>query len=354
MGDLSTTPHHTGVATKVGPQSPHAGTPARRPLSVRRTTTHTCLRPDGLLGEVRVVACGRDLWTGPSGDGDELGEARIEAAVDFVNGRLVKSMLVRPSQPPLERLVGLAASGGFRKALDETMPQDERGGSLTYQLLDDLPTALLVSGVALASAGMYPSRSNFATMQSRADICAGWASGATIMVEGERLGHPPIVVGPVAPSLDSSESDPLAWHASEPMTSYSTKRCRRIDVWTEGNDERLGERVAVEAFFRDSQADGDGVETVVHEYLVSAELRPGTLEFVSCDAEIGVLPWVECPAAAASASRVVGTTPGDLRDRVRRTFVGTTTCTHLNDTLRALACLDYLAGALAERGEVRK
>jgi hypothetical protein len=303
---------------------------------------------------VRVLACGRDLWTGPGGDGETFGEARIEAAVDFVNGRLLKSIRARPPQPSVERLVGLAASGGFRRAVDETIPPGERGGSLAYQLLDDLPTALLVSGVALASAGMYPIRGNFSTMASRADICAGWASGATIMVEGERLGHPPIVIGPAAPPLDSPRSDPLAWHASEPMAPHSTRRCRRIDVWIERNDQPLGETVRVEAFFRDSQADVDAVETVVHEYLVSAELQPGSLEFVSCDAEIGVLPWVECPSAAASASRVVGTTPGDLRERVRQTFVGTTTCTHLNDTLRALACLDYLAGALADRGEVRK
>lgn len=354
MSDLSTTPHESDVAVKVGPHSPHPGTPARRPLSVRRTTTHTCLRPDGLLGDVKVVACGRDLWTGSGGDGETFGEARVEADVDFINGRLLKSIRTRPSEPSVERLVGLAASGGFRRAVDETTPHGERGGSLTYQLLDDLPTALLVSGVALASAGMYPSRSNFSAMASRADICAGWASDATIMVEGQRLGHPPIVIGPVAPSLDSPRSDPLAWHASERMAPHSTMRRRRIDVWIERDDEPLGETVRVEAFFRDSQADADALETVVHEYLVSAELQPGSLEFVSCDAEIGVLPWVECPAAAASASRVVGTTPRDLRERVRQTFVGTTTCTHLNDTLRALACLDYLVGALAARGEVRK
>jgi hypothetical protein len=62
-----------------------------------------------------------------------------------------------------------------------------------------------------------------------------------------------------------------------------------------------------------------------------------------------VLPWVECPAAAVSAKRVVGTTPDDLRARIKSTFVGTSTCTHLNDTLRALAALPFLAGVV-ERG----
>ena len=63
------------------------------------------------------------------------------------------------------------------------------------------------------------------------------------------------------------------------------------------------------------------------------------LDFLSCDANVGVLPWVECPSAAASATRLAGTPAADLRERIRDTFVGTSTCTHLNDTLRALAAL---------------
>ena len=35
-------------------------------------------------------------------------------------------------------------------------------------------------------------------------------------------------------------------------------------------------------------------------------------------------------------------TLAELRDRVRAEFVGTSTCTHLNDTLRAIADLDAL------------
>jgi hypothetical protein len=39
-----------------------------------------------------------------------------------------------------------------------------------------------------------------------------------------------------------------------------------------------------------------------------------------------------------------------MRDRIRGEFVGTTTCTHLNDTLRAVADLDALLDLRAALG----
>ena len=58
------------------------------------------------------------------------------------------------------------------------------------------------------------------------------------------------------------------------------------------------------------------------------------------------LPWPECPAAAASASRLGGQPVANLRDVVRQEFTGITTCTHLNDLLRSLADVATLADAL--------
>jgi len=48
--------------------------------------------------------------------------------------------------------------------------------------------------------------------------------------------------------------------------------------------------------------------------------------------------------------RFVGTGVGDIRGRVRADFVGTSTCTHLNDTLRAVADLDALLDLRAALG----
>jgi len=56
-----------------------------------------------------------------------------------------------------------------------------------------------------------------------------------------------------------------------------------------------------------------------------------------------VLPWVECPQAAASAGRLAGRPVADLRPTVRAEFLGPTTCTHLTDTLRALEDVGVLS-----------
>lgn len=325
-----------------GPQDAGAGTPPRRRRSVRRTTTHTCSRPEGLAGNVMVEARGRDLLTRADGTAEVVAAATVEAAVAFARDRTLQSIAVDPPLASPDALLGVRVSSGFRRVLDEAVPDEDRSASLRYQLLDDLPTAVLVSGVAIAAMGYFPPPGRI-DFSSRADICAGWATGATILTEAAVLGHPPVVAGPPAPPL-LVPTDPAGWHELGAMPRHSTRRWRRIDVWTSEADGASA--VSVEAFFRDSHVDGEGTETVVHEYLVTAELEPGTGVFRSCQAQIRVLPWVECPAAAASAERLAGTGAADLRERIRESFVGTSTCTHLNDTLRALAALPFLAGLL--------
>jgi hypothetical protein len=63
-------------------------------------------------------------------------------------------------------------------------------------------------------------------------------------------------------------------------------------------------------------------------------------------ATANVLPWQECPRALASAGRLAGQPVADLRRVVRREFTGTSTCTHLNDVLRLLADVEFLAAEL--------
>jgi len=93
--------------------------------------------------------------------------------------------------------------------------------------------------------------------------------------------------------------------------------------------------LVVEAMFRDTYTDDDGHETVLHEYRLDlAADRAGVV--VRSEAEPRVLPWTECPAAAASASGLTGHPLDEVRDLVRVAYRGTTTCTHLNDLLRSL------------------
>jgi hypothetical protein len=98
--------------------------------------------------------------------------------------------------------------------------------------------------------------------------------------------------------------------------------------------------------FRDTHMDRDGTVTIVHEYQLAAEVDPATFIVLSIEATPRVLPYRECPEAAASGQRVVGTSTSGLRARARTEFVGASTCTHLNDVLRALEDVDHLAGTI--------
>lgn len=326
-----------------GPHRPSRHTPPRRPGSVRRTTTHDVLRSDGLLGDIRLVARGRDLVTGSRGEAAVAARATIDSTIAFLDGRRILGLTVDPLAPALDGLVGTVASSGFRAAVDAALPGERQQGSLRYQLLDDLPTAVLVSGHALGAGGAPAEvrlRSRPGGFRQSADICAGWVTGGTIMAAVDRGGLPPPLLGPAAPALDRAD-DPLAWHPTGRLDPHGTRRQRRIDVWAADG------AVHVDAFFRDTHVDAAGFEEVVHEYHVAAALDPRTLQFTACEADVGVLPWVECPAAAASAAGLVGVAVGDVRHEVRRSFAGPSTCTHLNDTLRSLDSVSALLALLA-------
>ena len=122
------------------------------------------------------------------------------------------------------------------------------------------------------------------------------------------------------------------------------RRFRRLDL-VPAEDDSAG----FQAHFRDSHLDGEGVETIVHEYTVVGTVDTSTRTITSVRADVRVLPWQECPGAINSAERIRGMTLPDMRERIRGEFVGTSTCTHLNDTLRCIADLDALVDLLRAR-----
>jgi hypothetical protein len=342
-----------------GVHQPTDGTPARTPGSVRRTSTIDILRPGGLTGPLVLTGRARDLHTLRHGGAELVATAGCEAVIDEDRvlravqpaarrpraGSGLRSLATEPDRPALRELVGPPISSGFRRRLDEADPDLAAEHNLLYALLDDLPVAALISGHAVAEglhrgaaslhqigpldeiglraghgAGREASVGAFGLM---ANVCAGFADGATIMVEFADRGRPPLVTGPVAPSV-LNPADPLAWHELPALPPTAMRRHRRMDVTPS----------TVDIFFRDSHVGLDGVETVIHEYTVAVALDGETV--TGCVATARVLPWVECPAALASAGRVIGQPVTGLRDFVRRTFTGPTTCTHLNDALRSL------------------
>lgn len=329
-----------------GPRNPTIGTPQRGAPSMRRTTSIDMTFPGGLTGPVHLRGLGRDLRTDPDGRVTEVDTVALEATVD---GQVVATLEVSPPVPAVDALVGAGARSGFRKHL-AALPG--LAGGVLHQLLDDLPGATLVSAyapqLAVGSDDLVPEDPDGAVqvMLGMVDICAGWRAGGTPVSSVAAGGPPTLWLGPDAPPWERTD-DPLAWHDLPEVTPHSMRRARRLDVRPHDAD---GGCVRVDVGFRDTHADGAGRVTIVHEYALSAEVRVPSLDVIAIDAAPRVLPYPECPEAAASPRRLLGGSLVGVRDRVRTEFAGPSTCTHLNDVLRSLEDVGHLASLLAHDG----
>ena len=314
--DLPLHPRH-------GIHAPTAGTPARVPGSVRRTSSIDCVRPEGAWGPVEIHAHARDIGSCANGDVVVLAEIAVQLVVE-PEGSTILEISSKPTVDRLQALVGHSAHHGFRGLVARELADLTAEPTPLALLLDDLPGAILVSTIARNRLDPATRTRDLANTL-HPDICSGWRVGGTIMVEFERANSTPLVTGPYAQSLETDDVD--AWHPMRVQGPHETRRMRRIDVLP-------GDPTPVDVFFRDSHVDEAMRLISIHEYTVEATVSEG--KFTSVAAEPRVLPWQECPHAADSATRLVGTPYDDLRQRIRVEFTGRDTCTHLNDTLRNL------------------
>ncbi|HVW41793.1 MAG TPA: DUF2889 domain-containing protein [Amycolatopsis sp.] len=337
-------------------ENPATQTPPRLPGSVRRTTGLDITRPEGLRSPLLVVrAVARDLVTPAARPGRVAASASVTAEVDLGAGARLRMLETEPARPALAALSGRGVTGGFRAAAAEILDASDAGTPLAA-LLDDLPVAVLISGYAPALAAATSTDAAI-TMRERAgapkrDICSGWRSGGVMMSAIDR-GHPiPLRRGPQAPVLTSPD-DPLGWHAEATgLPPLTLRRRRRIDVLPAAGAADGG---TIDAMFRDTYVGEDGMETVVHEYALHAEFGPDghheTPVIRRIAAQPRVLPWPECPVAAASADRLTGQPVAGLSRWVRRELTGTSTCTHLNDLLRSLSGVPAMLAEMDRRPE---
>lgn len=320
------------VTDILGPRRPVAHSAPPLVAGRRRRTSTIDTHPDQTGGSGPIEAQ-VDLRARDADGSDVLGEVRFSA-------RLVDNVVAEISASPqagdLDRLRDCRVGRGFRTTLETLFPEDVQRASLLNLLLDDWVGAALVSGYATQHAAIVVGTEQKmppGVADRMSGICAGFAPEASLIRYTRQHDVIPTGRGPVAPPLDGL-------HPVEPLRARGMRRFRRLDVWPV--DDGSAESAAFEAHFRDSHMDDDLVETIVHEYTVAGRVDTSTRTIASVDAEVRVLPWQECPGAIASAARIEGMALAELRDRVRGEFVGTSTCTHLNDTLRAIADLDAL------------
>lgn len=328
-------PHES---TSAGPREPIASAPPRAPGSLRRTSTIDSVRPDGWAGSVHVTARARDLLSPRSG-------APVVLAQEGFTARLSPDRVLREvvhADPRMRALLGAAVAGGFRARALEVFADEAERCTLLNLLLDDLPGASLVAGYALQRDPAWPARRvAFEHLAPMHDLCAGWATDASILQAVRADGLIPVPTTAPVPQLAAAE--PVGWHDRSVLPPGAMRRARRLDVVADDHD---GGTFFFDAHFRDSHQDAADGEGAVHEYAVRGRFAAASRTILELDAEAPVLPWTECPRALASVPRIAGTTADDLRTRVRSELTGTSTCTHLNDVLRSLADLPALASAL--------
>jgi len=328
------------------PRRSAGAAPARPPGSLRRTSTIDTVWPDGRAGNMSMTGRARDAVTSASGG------APIISAEDTFQARLqwdrtIVEIAASPDRPEIQGLVGARGGGYLRQALDQVLPDERRNATPLHLILDDLSGASLVAGwawsrwtdewqraiAAAAASGTAPRRAG----RPMEGVCTGFAPGSSAL-------NPDGTSNPSQSSADVEDlrrsDDPDGWHAFTDQTGVTgMRRARRIDVWVDG-------LIRIDSSFQDSATNPQGGRTAVHEYRLTATADPVTLQLLSVHADPRVLPYPECPGAAANVTRMVGTALPDLREKVLVELRGTAGCTHLNDALRALAEVPALADRL--------
>lgn len=309
--------------------------PPRRPGSVRRTSSTDIVATGYDPVSLTLSGRSRDLVTHSDGSTSVAAHALVRAGVE---SGVVTALSTYPAVPGAQALVGRRLAVGFRTAIWRSLRDEYDAGTPLHALLDELPGALVISGWAVRRLGPAPEHIRRGTR--RLDICAGWASDShAARVHRETGESPPPLATPVAVSVVAPD-DPKGWHTVAALPPGSMSRRRRLDVIPEPG------RWVVDAAFRDVFVDPAGIERVLHEYGVRAEVDSATEQIDALVATPVVLPHVECPSTAASVERLLPGRVGGLREQVSMDLFGPASCTHLNDLLRSLADVPRLAARL--------
>jgi hypothetical protein len=297
---------------------------------------------------LRLDGRARDLLTTVDGDTRVLTEDSMSVGVAV--DRTIEDITVEPNRPGIEALVGAQAGKRFRSVLNDIVPGERDAGTPLFLLLDDVAGSSLIAGFAWSrgtnATASPPTDPAIVAVMATAykprrmeGICSGFRPGSSAL-DADGFINPERRHNVAAVPALADPSDPIGWHQLDEPPLVAMRRARRIDVWA------TVDGFAVDAMFRDSCWQPDGVEVAVHEYHLDATLDADAIHLTGVTAEPRVLPFSECPGAAPNASRLAGTAVKDLRTEVLEQLQFTDCCTHLNDALRALAELPAMASEL--------
>lgn len=319
--------------------NPRGHAAARRPGSARRTSSIDVSWPFGRHGVKCYQGIARDVYTPPEGGVPRL-ESLHEMRAEIGPDRSVLSLHVTPCQVELSALIGIHRAGQLRQTLDALLVAAGIEGSPLHLLVDDIPGVTTVADWAWSR---WPEFNTLerkllrkAELTEMEGVCVGFRPGSSAL--GTDGSYQDQRAAPVVSLVNPA--DPQGWHGFPPPDKVSLRRSRLIDVW-------LTDDIEIEAVFQDSATTPEGGRAAVHEYSLRAVADIHTRQIKSIAATPHVLPFGECPSAVGNLSRLIGLPLATLRDEVLHLLRRTQGCTHLNDTVRALADVPALAAILA-------
>lgn len=295
---------------------------------MRRTANVDMIVPivDGtpqVPGPLTLRASARDLLTTEDGH-STVAEARMRAEVS--KERRLQEIVMTPEAAPSE-LRDAFVGPGYRNIAIQARP--DWMGTLDGMLLLDLPGCALISGFIRRKQEMdLPASQSVPGHPMRmrmANICSGWREGGFALSRSESKNAPPDHECP--PALSLATDDPLAYHDMKPLGPQQMRRLRRIDITAQADG------LALDAYHRDTYAELDGTEIVVHEYTVTGRVHPKTFELEELEAVARVLPFPECSLATETAARFIGISTENAISGILERLRGIHGCTHLSDLL---------------------
>ena len=301
------TTHLPFVTTGSGPRarrSRSTGAPDRAPGSVRRTSIVDVVRPDGRRPGRSRSTPGRATRDDRT-DGAPVSRRALRLAATLDHAPELDGD--HRAIPPNPRSTQLSAARVARG-----LPHARRGGGARApaRRRPALPAARRPArrdarlGLRAAARRARSAPRRASATRSTIDLCSGWASGAHDHAgHRRRRGMPPMTLGP-------QRAGARARRRSRRLARHPGRAAAHRSAGGAASTSRFGPVLDVDAMFRDSHFDDDGRR--VRRARVRACARrstPATLVVTRIEATPRVLPYVECPAAAASAARLVGLPP---------------------------------------------